>query len=265
MSHLLNLELAAGKKAYFASDFHLGAPDRESSLKREKKLVRWLNHISADCQHLFLLGDLFDFWFDYHDVVPKGFVRVLGKLAEMHDAGIRIYLFTGNHDMWMFGYLEKEIGAKVYRQNMDIQWPGFRMLIGHGDGLGPGDRAYKVLKKIFSNPICQRLFAFLHPRIGIGIARAWSRQSRISNHKDDVFLGEKEFLWVYCREQEKLHHRDLYLFGHRHLPLDLPVGENSRYLNLGEWLRHFHYVEFNGRTAQLMTWNDRQAIGRAGY
>jgi UDP-2,3-diacylglucosamine hydrolase len=254
MGNLLELSLEKGKKAYFASDFHLGAPSHEASLKREKKLVRWLDHISPDCQYLFLLGDVFDFWFDYHDVVPKGFVRLLGKLAHMHDAGTRIFIFTGNHDMWMFGYLQKEIGAGIFRSPLDIQWSGYSMLVGHGDGLGPGDRMYKILKSIFSNPVCQRLFAFVHPRIGMGIAKAWSAHSRISSHKDDAFLGEKEFLWSYCKGAEKIRHRDLYLFGHRHLPLDLEVAPNSRYINLGEWLRHFHYLEFDGMQVELKTW-----------
>jgi UDP-2,3-diacylglucosamine hydrolase len=251
----LDLHLEPGRKAYFASDFHLGAPNFEKSLEREKKLVRWLDAISADCQYLFLLGDLFDFWFDYHDVVPKGFTRFLGKLADMSDRGVQIYVFTGNHDMWMFGYLEKETGATIFRDNIDITWQSkYKMLVGHGDGLGPGDNMYKFLKAIFRNPVCQRLFAFLHPRVGMGIAKAWSSHSRISNNKDDDFLGEKEFLWTYCKAQEAIQHRDLYLFGHRHLPLDLEVGKDSRYINLGEWLNHCKYLEFDGQKVELKDW-----------
>lgn len=254
---MLKLErsLDPGKKAYFASDFHLGVPDWASSLEREKKIVRWLNQIESDCQYLFLQGDLFDFWFDYHDVAPKGFVRFLGKLAEMSDRGIEIFLFTGNHDMWMFGYLERELGCKVYRGNIDLIWNGqYRMLIGHGDGLGPGDRLYKILKVIFSNPLCQWLFAFLHPRIGMGIAKAWSGHSRIHNNVDGEFLGEKEYLWQYCVEQEKLEHRDCYIFGHRHLPIDMAVGTQSRYLNMGEWLHHCRYVVFDGNGVEIREW-----------
>lgn len=255
MMQKLALTLDIGKKAYFASDFHLGVPDYASSLEREKKIIRWLNQIENDCQYLFLQGDLFDFWFDYADVVPKGFVRILGKLAEMSDKGIRLFLFTGNHDMWMFGYLEKELNCTIYRDTVDITWNGgYRMLIGHGDGLGPGDRLYKILKVIFKNPVCQWLFAFLHPRIGMGIANAWSRHSRIQNHVDGDFLGEKEYLWQYCEEMEKLEHRDCYLFGHRHLPIDMKVGQSSRYINMGEWLHHCRFVEFDGKVVSFLNW-----------
>lgn len=254
---MLKLErsLEPGRKAYFASDFHLGVPDETSSREREKKIVRWLDSIEPDCQYLFLLGDIFDFWFDYHDVVPKGFVRLLGKLAQLADNGIELFLFTGNHDMWMFGYLEKELGCKVYREPIDLIWNGaFTMQVGHGDGLGPGDRLYKVLKVIFNNPICQRLFAFIHPRIGMGIANAWSRQSRIHNHVDGDFLGEREYLWQYCTAQEKMEHRDCFIFGHRHLPIDMPVGEKSRYLNLGEWLHHCRFLVFDGNAVEMRKW-----------
>lgn len=250
----LSLTLSPGYKAYFASDFHLGAPNHSVSLEREKKMVRWLDSISGDCQYLFLLGDVFDFWFDYHDVVPKGFVRLLGKLADMADRGIQISLFTGNHDMWMFGYLEKEIGAKVYREAIEIEWPAHTMMVGHGDGLGPGDYTYKFLKKVFANPVCQWLFAFLHPRIGMGIAKAWSSHSRIANHTDQDFLGDKEYLWQYCKEQEALQHHDFYVFGHRHLPLDLPVGTHSRYLNLGEWLNHCLFAKYDGDQLIVKPW-----------
>jgi UDP-2,3-diacylglucosamine hydrolase len=251
----LNLKLDPGKKAYFASDFHLGAPNPSESFVREKKLVAWLNSISSDCQHLFLVGDLFDFWFEYKHVVPKGFVRFLGKLAEMADQGVKIYLFTGNHDMWMFGYLGEQLGARVFREPVEVSWEGKLMLVGHGDGLGPGDTFYKLLKLVFRNSVCQWLFGFLHPGIGIGIAKAWSGHSRIANDSDKEFLGEKEFLWIYCKEQEKLSHRDYYIFGHRHLPLDLPVNKESRYLNLGEWINHFRYIEFDGRDLELKTWS----------
>ena len=250
----LSRQLQPGKKAYFASDFHLGAHGQTASLEREKKLVRWLESISPDCQYLFLLGDLFDFWFDYHDVVPKGFVRFLGKLGQMSDSGIEIFIFTGNHDMWMFGYLEKELGAKVYREAIDIQWNQHKMRVGHGDGLGPGDYTYKLLKKVFGNKICQWLFAFLHPRIGMGIAKAWSSHSRIANNTDQNFLGEGEFLWQYCKAQERLEHHDFYIFGHRHLPLDLEVGSHSRYYNLGEWLHHCRYLEYDGESMEMKEW-----------
>jgi UDP-2,3-diacylglucosamine hydrolase len=251
-----SLQLEPGKKAYFASDFHLGAPDFARSLKREKKIVRWLEAIEPDCQYLFLLGDLFDFWFDYRHVAPQGFVRFLGKLAQMSDQGVRIFVFTGNHDMWMFGYLEKELGITIYRSSLDLDWGNFRMQVGHGDGLGPGDMSYKFLKRIFANPVCQWLFSFLHPTIGIGIAKAWSRHSRISSSKDEEFKGEKEFLWNYTRQQEAKLHRDVYIFGHRHLPLDLPAGEGSRYLNLGEWMNHCLYLEFDGTQVQIHEWKN---------
>lgn len=248
------MNLESGKKAYFASDFHLGAPNYKSSRNREAKIINWLNHISPDCQYLFLLGDVFDFWFDYHDVVPKGYTRLLGTLSMMADRGVQIFMFTGNHDMWMFGYLEEEIGLKVLRDTISVRWGNFHMMIGHGDGLGPGDHLYKILKAVFRNPLCQRLFAFLHPRIGMGIAKAWSRKSRVSNHKDDLFLGEREFLWIWCKEQEEKMHHDAYLFGHRHYPLDLPVGNRSRYVNLGEWLNHCLYAEFDGHVLAVKGW-----------
>lgn len=250
----LSRTLAPGKKAYFASDFHLGSPDFETSLAREKKLVRWLNFIGPDCQYLFLVGDLFDFWFDYQDVIPKGYIRFLGKLAEMADSGVEIFLFTGNHDMWMFGYLEQQLQAKVYRDPIEIVWETKTMVVGHGDGLGPGDGMYKLLKRIFANKLCQRLFAFLHPRIGMGIANAWSAHSRIASHKDEAFLGEKEFLWTHCKTLEAAEHHDYYIFGHRHLPMDLPVGNGARYINLGEWMNHCKYLAFDGNQLAFLDW-----------
>lgn len=253
MMQKLELGLKSGEAAYFASDFHLGAPNPEKSLEREKKIVRWLDSLS-DCRYLFLMGDLFDFWFEYRHVVPKGHVRFLGKLAELSDRGVDVFLFTGNHDMWMFGYLEEQLNARVFRQTIEVNLQGKKLLAGHGDGLGPGDHTYKLLKKVFENRLCQLLFGALHPGIGFGIAKAWSSHSRISNNKDEAFLGDREYLLRYCREIHAGNAFDYYIFGHRHLPLDLPVGESGRYLNTGEWMNHCRYLRFDGLHMEMLEW-----------
>lgn len=251
MKHLSD-QLPSGKKIYFASDLHLGVPDFESSLKREKAFVAFLDEASKDAQEIFIVGDLFDFWFEYKKAVPRGFVRVLGKLAELSDAGIPIHLFTGNHDMWMFDYLPKELGVELYRNPIERIWNGHKFYIGHGDGLGPGDRGYKIIKKVFNNRACQWLFARLHPNFGIGMADFWSRKSRkASIDKDKTFLGEDEWLLHYCKEVLEQEHFDHFVFGHRHLPLDLKVGENSQYVNLGDWISYFTYGVFDGTTLEL--------------
>lgn len=241
-------------KIYFASDFHLGIPTAEASLIREKKVIRWLDEISNDATEIWLLGDLFDFWFDYKKVVPRGHVRLLGKLAEIADRGIPIHLFTGNHDMWFFDYLEKEIGAVLYRKPVERIWNGQRFFIGHGDGLGPGDNGYKIIKKVFANPVCQWLFRWIHPDVGIGIADYFSGKSRASTGVyDKKYLGEEqEWLAIYAREKLKKQHYDYFIFGHRHLPLDIKVGENSRYINLGEWINYFTYAKFDGQSLQTL-------------
>lgn len=250
--------LAEGKKLYFASDFHLGVPDKRSSREREAKLVRWLEYIRSDAQGIYLLGDIFDFWFEYRTVIPKGFIRLQGKLAELRDAGIPVYFFTGNHDMWMFDYFPSELEIPVYRHPIVLETEKHRLLIGHGDGLGPGDFSYKILKRIFASPVAQWLFARIHPNLGMGIAHYWSRRSRISNQqREEKFKGEEnEFLLQYCRETEQHTHHDFYIFGHRHLPLDLPVGKNSRYINLGEWVHFSTYAVYDGKTVQLLSFDN---------
>ena len=255
MTH--QIQLHSGKKLYFASDFHLGVPDYDASLTREKRIVRWLDTVSSDAQAIYLLGDIFDFWFEYRHAIPKGFIRLQGKLAELRDKGLPIYFFTGNHDMWMFDYFEKELGIIIYREPQVLEIGNHKLLIGHGDGLGPGDNTYKFLKKFFNSSICQWLFARIHPNLGIGIANYWSKKSRISNTRmEEKFEGEEnEFLLTYCRELEKSSHYDFYVFGHRHLPLDLKVGENSRYLNLGEWVHFNTYAEYDGQEFTLKTFS----------
>lgn len=247
------MQLAEGKKIYFLSDFHLGAPDYEQSLKREKKLVQFLDIISKDAGAIFIVGDLFDFWYEYRSVVPKGYVRLLGKLATLTDSGIPIYFFVGNHDMWMNGYFEKELNIPVYFREMPFEFNGKKFLIGHGDGLGPGDHGYKFIKKIFRNRFCQWLFGIIHPTLGIGLANYMSRKSRAATGQtDEHFLGEEnEWLIVYCKEVLQQQHFDYFVFGHRHLPIDFALPGGSRYINLGDWLRYDSYAVFDGSQFEL--------------
>jgi UDP-2,3-diacylglucosamine hydrolase len=252
----MEILLPSDKKIYFASDFHLGVPNYASSLEREKRIIIWLDQIKRDAHSIYLLGDIFDFWFEYKHAIPKGFIRFQGKLAELRDAGIPIYFFTGNHDMWMFDYFTKELDIVIYREPQILQINGKVLLIGHGDGLGPGDSMYKIQKKFFNSKVCQWLFARIHPNLGMSIAQLWSKQSRLANTKrEEKFNGEEnEFLLSYCKTIEKETHHDFYVFGHRHLPLDLEVGVNSRYINLGEWVHFNTYAEFDGQAVALKTY-----------
>ena len=239
-------------KIYFASDLHLGVPNKEKSLEREKLFVQWLNEIKSDAEAIYLLGDIFDFWFEYKKAVPKGYVRLLGKLAEISDSGIPIHIFTGNHDMWLFDYLEDEINAQIYREPIEVSLKGKSFFIGHGDGLGPGDNGYKLLKKIFNNKLCQWLFERIHPNLGISIAQYWSKKSRIANgEKDESYHGEKEWLTQFCNEKMKTIEVDYFIFGHRHLPLEVDLGSNTTYINLGEWVNYNSYAVFDGNKLEL--------------
>lgn len=250
----MNISLNTGQKVFFASDFHLGAPDQQSSRIREKKIVRWLTEIQNEAAAIFLLGDLFDFWFEYEKVIPKGFVRFIAKISDLRDQGIPIFFFTGNHDLWMRDYFTVELDIPVFTNPIEMEINHKKFLVGHGDGLGPGDEKYKVLKKIFTNKACQWFFKWLHPDIGIALAQKWSGSSRISNNlmNEDVFKGEEEeWLWQYCRSVEANMHFDYYVFGHRHLPLELPVSKNATYINLGEWVSQCTFGEFDGEVFRL--------------
>jgi UDP-2,3-diacylglucosamine hydrolase len=253
LQNIPNINLQLGKKIYFASDFHLGVPNKEQSLAREKKLVQWLNQIEKDAAHIFLVGDVFDFWFEYKTVVPRGYTRLLGKLASMVDNGIKIHYFTGNHDMWTFGYLEEELGVSLYRNPIEVKINNQLFFVGHGDGLGPGDNGYKFIKKVFASPISQWLFARLHPNFGIGLANFWSGKSRAANGPvDEIFLGEdKEWLIIFCKEVLQKKHYNYFVFGHRHLLLDISLSNNSRYINLGDWFKKPHYAVFDGIDLKL--------------
>lgn len=252
------MNIPEGKKVYFASDNHLGAPTAEKSRTREKQFVAWLDSVKKDAAAIYLMGDLFDVWIEYRRVVPKGFVRVLGKLAELTDSGIPIYFFVGNHDMWMKGYFEEELGILVYYEPQEITLNNKKLFIGHGDGLGPGDKGYKRMKKVFSNKLMQFMFRWIHPDLGLRFAQYLSLRNRlISGDEDKKYDGpDSEWLVHYCRKKLETRDLDYFVFGHRHLPLDIELPKNARYINLGDWIEYNTYAVFDGDKLTLTTWDD---------
>jgi len=244
-------------RAYFASDFHLGLLGPEESRMREKRIVRWLDQIMADATVIYLLGDVFDFWFEYKRAIPKGFTRLLGKLAEITDAGIPVHFFSGNHDMWLRDYFSRELGMKVYHDPVMHQIGTRQFYIAHGDGLGPGDTGYKMLKKLFRNRLARWGFRWLHPDIGIALAHRWSGSSRESEEQiAESFRGpEKERLYHYCLEVLKSHQIDYFVFGHRHIPINAELPNGSRLINLGDWITHNTYGVFDGEQMEIHTFN----------
>jgi UDP-2,3-diacylglucosamine hydrolase len=245
------------------SDFHLGSPDPETSFVREKKIVAFLEGIRKDAGGVFILGDAFDFWYEYRQVVPKGYVRLLGKLAELTDEGIPIHFFVGNHDMWMKDYFQRELNIPVFFSPRNYMLYGKKFHLGHGDGLGPGDHGYKFLRAVFRNPVCQWLFGILPPVLGMGIAHYFSKRSRVvTGNTDASFLGaDKEWLIQYCNSVLEKEHHDFFVFGHRHLPIDYTLRPGIRYLNLGDWIRYDTYAEFDGHQLILRS-IDTQAASK---
>ena len=223
--------------------------------------MRWLDGIARDAAALYLVGDVFDYWFEYSKVVPKGYVRLLGKLAELRENDLPIYYFTGNHDMWMFHYLEEEFGIPVYREPIVREIGGKRFFIGHGDGLGPGDYGYKFIKKVFSNPVCQWLFERLHPNTGIRLMGYFSGSSRMANPSKMQFHGEeKERLVQFCNSHPGAEPIDFFIFGHRHLPIDFTLKNGkSRYINLGDWLVYNSFAVFDGQNLRLKFYENKEA------
>ena len=230
---------------------HLGAPNYSKSLEREQKLIRFLRFAEQDAQAIFLVGDTFDFWFEYQQVVPKGFVRFFAKLIDLKEKGIELFVFTGNHDLWLRDYLQQEVGAQIFHDKVELQSGNRIILVAHGDGLGPKDKKYKILKKIFTNPICQWLFRWLHPDIGIKIAQLWSRHS-YTDPSIEVFHGEdKEWLIQYCKRKLTEKQYDYFVMGHRHLPMEIKLNDKSVYINLGDWIVNSNYAVFDGNEMKL--------------
>ena len=246
-------EIQSAKRIYFASDLHLGAPHAKASAEREKIFGEWLDAIAADAQALYLVGDLFDFWFEYRHAVPKGFVRTLGKLAALHDRGVKLYFFTGNHDLWVRDYLSEEIGFEIFTKPVVHVWNGKRFYIGHGDGLGPGDAGYKFLKRVFTFRPFQWAFRWLHPDVGIALASMLSKGSRARTGHEDYAMHriEDEALFQFARTQQKIDPADYWVFGHRHFPITAPLypewGTDSPvFCNLGDWIKWNSWASFDG-------------------
>lgn len=242
---------------YFASDFHLGVPTHADSLVREKRVVAWLDSVKHNASDIYLVGDLFDFWFEFKTVVPKGFVRLLGKLAELSDSGIKLHIFHGNHDLWQFGYLEQELGCVVYSKPITIKLGNKNFHIAHGDGLGPNQHWFKFILGIYRNWFFQRLFAFFHPNIGIGLANWFSARSKQHTFTENAtyYGDDKEFLMLYAKEIAATDKIDYFVFGHRHLPMIRPVNDRSTYVNLGDWMGYNTYAVFDGNELKLETFN----------
>ncbi|HCF63127.1 MAG TPA: UDP-2,3-diacylglucosamine hydrolase [Chitinophagaceae bacterium] len=250
--------MSTTEKIYFLSDFHLGAPDHASSLIREKKIVEFLNLIRKDATEIFILGDMFDFWFEYSRVVPKGYVRLLGTLASITDSGIPIHFFIGNHDMWMKNYFQQEMNIQVYHEPRVFHYQNKKLLIGHGDGLGPGDHGYKMIKKIFRHPVSKWLFGVLPPYIGIGLADFFSRKSRAkTGQSDEIFHGpENEWLIQFAQAHLQKEFVDYFVFGHRHLPIHHEVKPGSVYINTGDWIKYNSYALLENGKLNLLYYNN---------
>lgn len=245
--------------AYFASDFHLGAPDKAQSKVREKSIVAWLEYASKDATDIYLVGDVFDFWFEYRHVIPKGYARLFGTIARLSDQGIRFHFFYGNHDMWVKNYFEEELNMLIYPEPISLTMHGKKILLGHGDGLGPRDRGYKIIKKLLRNRWCQWAFARLHPNFGIGLASFFSGRSRESQGNEHEFRGrEKEWLYLYSMDHQNHDPHDYYVFGHRHLPLKMNINHGV-YYNLGEWINFSTFLKMDSPTPAFLRWNGQAA------
>ena len=250
------MKLRNKKKIYFASDNHLGSPNFKKSLEREKVFVKWLDYIRVDAQEIFLLGDLIDFWFEYDKVIPKGFVRTFGKLAEICDSGIKVNFFPGNHDHWVNDYFEKELGLIVWKKPKEIKINDHVFFVGHGDGLGPKDYGYKFLKVILTNRINKFLFKLIHPDLGVRLGQFLSKKNKIISGNEKKFLGkEKEWLINFCQLKLKEKNFNYFIFGHRHLPMKVKLNKDSSYINLGDWISNFTYAVYNGETINLKSYS----------
>jgi len=251
------------KPIYFLSDAHLGSWAVEHRRMQERRLVRFLDSIKTKAAAVYLLGDLFDFWHEYRYVVPKGFTRFLGKLSELTDMGVEVHFFTGNHDIWCHGYLAEECGVKMHYKPETVELYGKVFYLAHGDGLGDDNKRFKLLRSIFHNRVCQVLFASLHPRWGMWFGLTWAKHSRLKHMKggDTPYLGEREPLVRYAHEYVTTHPEiNYFIFGHRHIELDMQVARQSRLIVLGDWISQFSYAVYDGEHMFLEEYVEGESI-----
>ena len=238
------------KNVYILSDAHLGSLAIEHGRMHERRLVRFLDDIKHKAAAVYLLGDMFDFWYEYKYVVPKGYTRFLGKLSELTDMGVEVHYFTGNHDIWMYGYLEEECGVILHKKPETVDIYGKVFYLAHGDGLGDPDNKFKFIRWVFHSHTCQRLFSMIHPRWGMWFGLEWAKHSRLKRKdgKEPEYMGEdKEPLVLFAKDYLKTHPDiNYFLFGHRHIMLDLMLSRSSRIMILGDWISEFSYAVFDG-------------------
>lgn len=241
-------------KIYFASDFHLGLKTGTPPVEREKKIVSWLNSVRTDAREIYLLGDVFDFWWEYRQVVPRGFTRFLGAISSITDSGIPVHFFTGNHDMWVTDYLSSECGMVIHTAPVTTEFDGVRFHLAHGEGLGTKDRGYKLLLSIFRNKPLRALYSSLHPTIGMGIGHKWSLSSRLAKGIRKDYLGEEnEDLVRYARSVLNREKVDHFIFGHRHLGMSIRLDEGASILFLGDWINGGSYAAWDGSGLEFRT------------
>ena len=264
----MNFPIVKKSKIYFISDVHLGLYPQSKSREREKLLVEWMDTIKHETAELYLMGDIFDFWHEYKHVIPKGFTRFFGRLAEMADGGTKMYFFSGNHDIWTYRYLNDELGIEIHHKPLIKEINGLRFFLAHGDGLGPGDNGYKLLKGAFRNKFLQFVFARLHPNFALWLGKTWSKNSRYSKGiVAEEFAGEEgELQLLYAKTELKKQHYDFFVFGHRHIPWDIKLGDKCRVINLGDWIYSFTYGVLDGKNFELKQFKGNgEGIVRKSY
>lgn len=252
------------KQIYFLSDAHLGSRAIAHRRMQERRIVNFLDSIKHKAEAVYLLGDMFDFWHEYKTVVPKGYTRFLGKLSELTDLGVEVHFFVGNHDLWMGNYLQEECGVTIHHTEAVLEIHGKLFYLAHGDGLGSTDRKFKMLRAVFHNALCQRLFAALHPRWGVAFGLEWAKHSRMKrvDGKEPEYMGEeKEELIIFAKDYLKTHPNiNFFIFGHRHIELDLMLARESRVVILGDWISQFNYAVFDGEHLLLEEYEEGVSI-----
>lgn len=243
------------KRTYFISDLHLGAKYIPSPIDHQRHVVAWLDEIKHKAKALYLMGDVLDYWYEYRYVVPRGFSRFFGKIAELADSGVEVYWFIGNHDIWIFDYLPRELGIRVVDGDLLTEIDGSKFFISHGDAQDDSSRSFRLMRRLFRNRFCQRLYAAIHPRWTIPFALGWSRHSRAADSQDSAPKPDRlvAFARRYLRDHPDIPY---FIFGHLHILEDIPVPPASRVIILGDWLTHFSYARYDGHSLSLHTYHD---------